>query len=189
MGTTTGAGTIYTSVAPQFTPVVVAFVLQNLYFSVRCFIDYCFSFCSFVLFLLAIALSVLRITASDIFKFDVYLIQIYMINIVSYLLDEDTSSFLWFYILLNKNLSSRYTWYTTQRPHVYIPPFLFFFLCGAFFWVEFVLYIFFFFCLVRYLIIFLLCLAYPILPMSLACTIIATTARRTCTNYSRTKKT
>ena len=51
---------------------------------------------------------------------DVYLIHIYMIYIVSYLSDEDTSTFLWFYILLNKNLSSRYTRNTTQRPHVYI---------------------------------------------------------------------
>ena len=40
-GATCGAG------APEFTPVLVVYVLFNLQFSVQCFVDHCLSFCPF----------------------------------------------------------------------------------------------------------------------------------------------
>ena len=65
-----GAGFAYPSGAPVFIPVIREVVLLNFQFSVRCFVDHCLSFCQFFFFLvtvlsLAIVLSVLRYTASE----------------------------------------------------------------------------------------------------------------------------
>ena len=57
---TCGTGTVNPSGAPEFTPVLVGFVLLNLLFSM-----YWFGNSLFVLFLCALVLSVLRFTDSD----------------------------------------------------------------------------------------------------------------------------
>ena len=61
---TSGAGFAYPSGAPVFIPVIREVVLLNFQFSVRCFVDHCLSFCQFFFFL-AVVLSVLRYTASE----------------------------------------------------------------------------------------------------------------------------
>ena len=63
MGVTSGAGTAYPSGAPDFTPVLVGFVIFDLWFHMHVLY---IVVCSFVYFLLAIELSVLiRHTDSD----------------------------------------------------------------------------------------------------------------------------
>jgi hypothetical protein len=47
MGATSGAGTAYPSGAPQFTPVVSAVRVTRYLVLYVCFVDHCFSFCTF----------------------------------------------------------------------------------------------------------------------------------------------
>jgi len=62
MGVTSGAGTAHPSGAPEFTPVFSGVRVTRSLVLYVCFVD---RYLSFVLFLLAIVLSVLRYTDSD----------------------------------------------------------------------------------------------------------------------------
>ena len=48
MGATSGTGAACSFGAPEFTSVFMGFVLLNLLFSVSCYVDHSFSFCSFL---------------------------------------------------------------------------------------------------------------------------------------------
>jgi len=58
-GSISGTGTTYSSRAPEFTPILMEFVLLDLKFSKSTIVDF------FVLFIFAILLPALRFTASD----------------------------------------------------------------------------------------------------------------------------
>jgi hypothetical protein len=70
MNVTNGTGTAYPSGAPEFIPVLVGFVFLGLLFSVKCFVDRCLSFCTFLLVIVSSAFP--RYTDSD-YPFGIYL--------------------------------------------------------------------------------------------------------------------
>jgi hypothetical protein len=81
MGVTSRAGTAYPSGAPEFTPVFSGVRVTRSLVLYVCFVDRCLSF-KFVLFLLAIVLSVLlRYTDSD------YPFGIFKLYLISHFID------------------------------------------------------------------------------------------------------